>query len=171
MAKMPTERKRPRIGDVVEVRVPGKGFAYLQYVNFHRDPPGYGYLVRVLPGIFKRRPDSVAELAAAAELWFAFTTLGSACHRGEARIVGNESIPEHARSWPIFKAYNDCFGTGEKTWFIWDGVRSWRVGKLPKKYYDGSMEQVVTLDIVTDRIATGWMPRDEVPPGLPRGLR
>jgi hypothetical protein len=170
MSKREKQRKRPRLGDLIEVKVPGKGLAYLQYVNFHRDPPGYGYLVRVLRGVFQTRPSSFEELIAAPELWFAFVALRSAIRDGHATIVSTESVPQHAQRWPMFKGYNENIESGKKTWFLWNGSERRKVGELPPEYYDCSMEQVVTLDIVTDRIATGWMPRNEVPPGPPRGL-
>lgn len=171
MVKPASQRKRPRLGDVVEVRIPGEGLAYVQYVNEHRDPPVYGALIRVLPGIFSERPASFTDLARSRERWFAFLPLGAACHRGYVTIVANELIPESAREWPTFKSYNEGIQTGKKTWYLWDGRSRWRSGDLPEEYYDAPMKEVITLKVLEDRIATGWMPRDEVPPGPPRGLR
>jgi hypothetical protein len=171
MPKPAYQRKRPRLGDIVEINVPGKGLAYVQYVNEHRDPPVWGSLLRVLPGTFKTRPNNFRELAEGHELYFVFFPLGAACNRGYVKIVANERVPRYCRQWPILKAYNENIATGEKTWFLWDGNTSWRVGELPTQFYDASMKEVITLKALEDRIATGWMPRDEVPPGPPRGLR
>ena len=159
------------MGDVIELAIAGKGLAYVQYVNNHREPPVYGPLVRVLPGVHKERPESFTALAAGPESYFVFVPIGVACQRGFVTIVGHEAIPPHARDWPLFKACNENVETGKKTWFLWDGRRSRLVGNLPKELYDCSMKEVTNLTALEDRIATGWMPRDEVAPGPPRGLR
>jgi hypothetical protein len=164
-------RIRPRLGDVIELAIAGKGLAYVQYVNNHREPPVFGPLVRVLPGVYKQRPASLADLTAGPESYFVFIPIGVAAQRGYVRIVGHEAIPAHARDWPLFKAYNENIETGKKTWFLWDGKKSRLVGDLPKDFCDCSMKEVASLKALEDRIATGWMPRDEVAPGPPRGLR
>jgi hypothetical protein len=42
-------RKRPRIGDVVEISTP-RGLAYAQFTHKHVTPPKFGALIRVAPG-------------------------------------------------------------------------------------------------------------------------
>jgi len=157
------QRKRPKLGDVVEVPIPGRGNAYVQYVNHHREPPKLGHLIRVLPGIFEARPDpdSLRKLVTKKERFFAFFPLGAACHQGHTTIVANEPIPLWARDWPLFKAYNENFNTGERTWWLWDGNESKEIGDLPKRYYDLPLEEVIDLKVLEDRIASGWTPRDE----------
>jgi hypothetical protein len=164
MANRSDERKRLKLGDVLEVTLPGKGLAYVQYANNHRDPPVYGPLIRVLPGIFRTRPKSLAEMAAGRESWFTFFPAGPAVSRGYLSIVGNEPIPEHARDWPLFKAYNANFYTGERVWYLCDvkSGTSRKVGALNEKYYDCPMREVIDLKILEDRILNGWTPRDEV---------
>jgi hypothetical protein len=48
------KRKRPEIGDIIEIKTP-KGLAYAQYT--HRDAL-YGNLLRVLPGLYERQPNT-----------------------------------------------------------------------------------------------------------------
>ena len=48
-------RIRKKIGDVIEIPT-SKGFAYVQYTHYHKDPPVYGSLIRVLEGFYKTRP-------------------------------------------------------------------------------------------------------------------
>ena len=48
-------RKRPRIGDVFEIETP-KGLAYAQFTYNYKEPPVYGVLIRVLPGLYESRP-------------------------------------------------------------------------------------------------------------------
>ena len=44
-------RKRPRIGDVVEISTP-RGLAYAQFTHKHDAPPKFGALIRVAPGYY-----------------------------------------------------------------------------------------------------------------------
>ena len=48
-------RIRKKIGDVIEIPT-SKGFAYVQYTHYHKDPPVYGSLIRVLQEFYKTRP-------------------------------------------------------------------------------------------------------------------
>ena len=62
---------RPRLGDVIEIETP-KGLAYAQYTHEHRDPPRYGSLLRILPGIYSQRPSDFAALVAEEERFSVF---------------------------------------------------------------------------------------------------
>jgi hypothetical protein len=55
------ERIRPRFGDIIEIPMP-QGFAYAQYTHKHTDPPRFGALIRVMPGLFPSRPITFAPL-------------------------------------------------------------------------------------------------------------
>ena len=162
MATRPIDRKRPRIGDIIEVCVPQKGFAYAHYINHHREPPGFGALLRILPGIYEARPTKVEDLAAEKELYFVFFPLGAACNRGFVKIVGHVPITAEQQKWPLFRACNENYHTGVKTWFLWDGRNSWKIGDLKPEHYDLSLEQTINLTELENRLESGWMPRDEV---------
>jgi hypothetical protein len=153
------QRKRPRLGDIVEVPVPRKGFAYVHYVKEHR---GYGSLLRVLPGLFKKRRTEVAELAEGKELYLVFFPLGVALHRGHLKIVGEGAVPERFGKWPLFRAFNENIDTGVRTWFLWDGQKYLKIGRLPKKYYDLSFPGTLNLTELENRLAQAWLPRDVI---------
>ena len=155
-------RKRPRLGDVVEIPVPRKGYAYAQYINYHREPPGYGEMLRVLPGMFKKRPETVMSLVDEKELYFFFFPLGVACHRGYTTIIGNAPIPKRLETWPTLRACNENFETGEKTWYLWDGKKSRCIGSLRPEHHDLSLKETWNLTELERRLAKGWMPRDEI---------
>ena len=53
-------RRRPKIGDVIEIPTP-KGLGYAQYVLRYTEPPRYGALVCVLPGLHKKRPSDLSK--------------------------------------------------------------------------------------------------------------
>ena len=68
------KRKRPQLGDVIEIKIP-KGFAYAQYTHKHEKPPRYGALIRVLPGLFQSRPSEFTSLVRQPERFFVFFPL------------------------------------------------------------------------------------------------
>lgn len=91
--------KKLTIGDVVEISTP-RGLAYVQYTHSDRD---MGELVRVIPGLYASRPLNLAELVRGSELYFVFYTLMYAVRAGQAKIVSNEPLPEHAQAEPLMR--------------------------------------------------------------------
>ena len=160
---MTTQRMVPRLGDVIELPVAGR-YAYLQYVNHHREPPRFGALIRVLPGLFEQRPDSLDGLCSRPEGFIAFFPLGAALRGNHGSIVGNKEIPIAFNQWPLFKGYNENIETGDRTWWLWDGRKSWCIGKLNADQYDLPMHETINLTCLHNRILRGWAARDEVRP-------
>lgn len=154
--------RKPRIGDIIEVALPNKKRAYIQYVNYHRDPPVYGPLIRVLPGLFDDRPNDMAVLARQPEKYVAFFPVGAAVARGYLEIVGTAPVPAHlSNKWPLFKAFNESVTTGIRTWWLWDGKKSERITKLSPEHADLPMKEVINLAVLEDRLMSNWTPRDE----------
>lgn len=89
---MENKRKRPRIGDVIEIQT-AKGRGYVQYV-WKSDI--MGPLVRVLPRVFAERPEGLDQLVNAKEMYYVHLPLGAMVARDVAAIVGNVSIPDGA---------------------------------------------------------------------------
>jgi len=113
-----TKRTRPRIGDVIEVETPN-GLAYAHYTHKHDEPPKWGALIRVLPGIFAQRPADFAALVSEPPVFTTFFPLGAACHREITRVVANEVVPPHSRAFPIFRnRTRDRSGRPAGPWFL-----------------------------------------------------
>jgi hypothetical protein len=104
----------------------------------------------------------VRELVNESERFYTFFPAGAAVSRGMVKIVSNEDIPEGSRKLPLFKACNRNFKTGKKTWFIWDGKNDREVGELSAEQYDLPLCQIISFDVLVERIDSGWSPRDEV---------
>lgn len=174
--KRPQDRKRVRIGDVLESRVEGEGvegsggvgYVYFQISLKHET---HGFLVRALPGVHGERVRDLGGLVGGESLWCAFSPVNLMIGEDLLRIVDHQPVPERERSLPVFKACNHLLD-GRKDWFLWDGQTDTHIGTtLPKKYHDYPVDQIVDLKILEDRVVTGWHPRDEVAPGPARGLR
>lgn len=158
-------RKRPRIGDVIEIKTP-KGFAYAQYTYNYRERPVYGALIRILPGLYSSRALNFSDLVQEKERFFVFFPLGAACARGIVKIVAHEEIPERSRGLPLMRSsnrYKDKSGKiVEADWWLWNGKEKWSIGKLPKKYRGLSLLQIWNDTLLVERITSGWQPSDEV---------
>jgi hypothetical protein len=152
-----TDRKRPQIGDVVEITTPD-GLAYAQYTHKHVSPPKYGELIRVLPGTWKLRPSNFAELVLQPSRFITFFPLGAACSRGIVRVVASESIPAFATQFPIFRnSHRDVRGRRVGNWFLWDGVKEWQVPTLSlAQLQEYPPSGVINDTLLIERITTGW---------------
>jgi hypothetical protein len=153
--------KRIILGDLIEIPLSQGRLAYAQFVYNNREPPGFGHVVRVLPGIFDRRPENLGRLVQQSERFVTYFPAQAAVRLGMVTNVANEEIPERCRTLPLFRACNRNFKTGEKTWYLCDG-KDTRLGKLPQKYYDLPIERLVSFDTLVEQIESGWSPRDEV---------
>lgn len=159
--KLPSERTRPQIGDVIEFETPA-GLAYAQFTLHYTAPPRYGALLRVLPGLFPKCPSDFGSLVQQRERFSTFFPLGAACARGIVRIVANEPVPERASGLPLMRMAGGMRRDGRVlNWWLWDGEREWPVDALTEKERELSILEVMNDTALVDRIASGWSPRDE----------
>jgi hypothetical protein len=151
--------KRIRIGDVVEVMT-SKGMAYAQVAHLHREEhSAYGPFLRIAPGFFTKRPERFEELLRKEPIATMFCALRAAVKGGICEIVGNVPVPEAARSFPLFRGSNNLpGGTTPKTWWFWDGERTWFVGKITPKQRTMPLREIVDGVVLRERIESGWSP-------------
>ena len=126
-------RVHKKIGDVIEIPT-SKGLAYVQYTHYHKNPPVYGSLIRVLQGFYKTRP-SEKEFGVVVKKPHRFQTfcpVHYGVNLGDWERVGNFPLPEFVQNFPVFKNTNSPPNSDPKeaVWSLWDGEKSWRVGKL-----------------------------------------
>jgi hypothetical protein len=145
------ERLRPQLGDVVEIPT-SIGFAYAQYTHKHAQ---YGSLIRVLPGTYQARPLDFAALVPQNPQFITFFPLGAACHRKIVSVVANELIPADAQAFPVFRT-SVRGPQGHGPWWLWDGVKEWRIGPLAKGMESLPIRGVVNDTLLIDRIVAGW---------------
>jgi len=88
-------RRRLQIGDIIEIETP-MGLGYVQYTQ--NDKQMLGEMIRVLPGIYPERPESLSDLVRGKERFFIFTPLNALLRDGDVVIVGNQPIPSYAGS-------------------------------------------------------------------------
>lgn len=155
-------RKRPKIGDIVEIKTP-QGLAYFQYTHEH---PEMTSLIRVLPGLYSERPSDFRELATQQERFVVLFPLGAALRRGLVQIVANEEVPSPARKFPLFRAAGARDKDGRVlNWWLWDGKRSWYIGVLKPEHHKLPTEGIWNDTLLIERIVSGWKPEDDLGQG------
>jgi hypothetical protein len=152
--KQAHERVRPQIGDVIEISTP-RGLAYAQYTHEHREAPRYGSLLRVLPGLYERRPEDLRSLVEQEERFSVFFPLGAALARGILRIVGNVDVPVRKQPFPVFRSK-----TPTGTTYYWDGRREWRETwwRPTPRWRRGAIDEVWNDTALVERVSSGWQP-------------
>jgi hypothetical protein len=151
-------RKRPRIGDVIEIRTE-KGFGYFQYTAAD---PEQGALIRVLPGVFSERVADIPKLGAAKELYFVFFPLGAAVARGLVEIVANAPIPNGSERPRRMKRPIAIAPDGSiRSWAITEDGRDRFTPRLADDERALSPCVIWNDTLLADRIARGWLPQDE----------
>jgi hypothetical protein len=148
---------RPRIGDVVRITAMGGASALAQFTHRHVQ---YGALLRVLgpaPDDARLADDAAAaEFAARPTQFLAFFPLGAACHRGIAEIIGEAPVPREAQAFPIFRSALPLREGGRGSWWLWDGVREWRVGGLDPGPRGLPLRGIMNDTLLVERAQSGW---------------
>lgn len=145
-------RKRPQIGDVIEIGTP-LGLAFAQFTHKHHT---YGALLRVLPGLYASRPESLSELSLTEPQFSTFFPLGSACSKGIVQIVGNEAISESLRMFPTFRTSVKGQDGRWGPWWLWDGHKEWKIGQLQPGMEALPPRAVINDTLLIERIVSGW---------------
>jgi hypothetical protein len=153
--------KRPQIGDIVEITT-SKGLAYALYSHEHDKQPRMGSLLRVLPGLFSKRPETFSEMTQKKEQFAVFFPLRAAVKQGIVQIIAHEKLPDWAIRFPVFRnGLPDRYGKVHD-WWLWDGEKEWKVGKLTPE-----MRLYPDLGVVNDTrliemIEAGYNPENDV---------
>lgn len=152
--------KKIRIGDIVEIPT-SKGMAYAQYS--HAAKGEGGVIIRVLVGLFKKRPDSFEEVVEKKHKFITPFPLGPAINRGIFNVVGNVEVPDEEKIFPLFRAAGATDEEGiVKVWWLWDGEKEWPIGILPSKYIRLPILWVPNDTALVEMIEEGWTPETDV---------
>jgi hypothetical protein len=126
-------RVHKKIGDVIEIPT-SKGLTYVQYTHQHTTPPVWDSLIRVLQGFYKKRlaNEEIATLVNQPHRFQTFCLLQTGIKKDEVKLMGNFLVPEFVQKFPVFRASNNMPKKDplEKIWWLWDGEKEWKVGKL-----------------------------------------
>jgi len=148
--------RRPRLGSIIEIRA-ADGLHYAQVTHNHREPPVWGWLVRVFVGSHTHRPKSFDSIAAGPVQFSTFYPVGSAANAGLVEIVGDAPVSAENGKFPIFKSGVENPVTGQvDIWYLWDGNREWRVGQLSEEMLGYPILEITTGDLLHRRVEANW---------------
>ena len=148
--------KRIRIGDVVQVTTP-RGFAYAHYSHKHAM---FGSLLRILSGLYSEVPGDLVELTHKLPRFVTFFPLQAAVSRGIVDVVGNVPLPAAAQPFPLFRAAMRDPATGKvSAWWLWDGLREWRLDQLSAEQLSLPIREIVNDTLLVERIVSDWTPQ------------
>lgn len=161
------ERKKPKIGDIYELKVQ-RGLAYVQYTHDGKDN---GQLVRVLPEIFSSRPSDYPALSKQKELYFIFCFLERGLRAREIELVSNQAVPEWARPFPVMRKAGGRSRDGRVLkWYIGDGRRLYTVEEMQRalnvreltpEQRRLSVAQIWPISTLAREIERGWTPESD----------
>lgn len=146
---------RTRIGSIIEIQTK-LGLSYGQYTHQH---PMMGGLIRVFDEVFQIRPCNLNKLVSGPVRFSTFFPVRAAIHRGIFKVIGHAEVAPHNSLFPLFRN-----GTPDKEtktvdcWWLWDGEKSWRVGKLTKEQRNLPLRSVWNDTMLIKRIEEGWTP-------------
>ncbi len=159
---MERDRKLLKPGDVYSLDTP-KGIAYLQFVEW---PAGHIPCFRVLQGVYKHpiTNERIQKLAYKSHRFITSIPIVSAKKDSTWRRQGGFVLPvKYAKLPPFVNDSTDIFGS-KYGWAIVrytnDGRVETHVDKLSEEQKDYPEDGVSAMDLLADRIASGWRPRD-----------
>jgi len=147
------------VGDILELHT-RLGYVYAQCT--HKDS-FHGPLIQVLAGIYTQ-PIADISLTQSSEVRFSvFLLWGKTTDHTLVRKVGRLEVPEARRTFPLFKVgIVDPKSKKVATWWLWDGEREWKVGRLKKDEENLSCREIWDEVLLVSRLENNWLPRDDV---------
>lgn len=150
-----------RVGDLIEIKT-GKGLVYAIYTHRHDKPPKYGALLRVFDEVYELRPDTFDATIKHPVRFSVFFPLQAAVNRGLVEVVATVQIPDGLRQFPLFRS--GMVNPETKTvdsWWLWDGEREWRIGRLTQEQRKLSIRGVWHDTMLIQRIEEDWRPEND----------
>jgi len=150
--------KRIKLGDVIEIPT-SRGLAYAQFALKKEQ---WGALIRILPRFFWERPSDLCERVKEKKKFITFFPLQAAINRKIFEVVENCAVPESAKQFPLFRAAGYVDRQGKvHDWWLWDGEREWRIGKLTPEQQKLPMRHVINDTLLIEDIENEWTPETD----------
>ena len=143
---------RINLGEIFEIKT-AKGFAYLHYFYLDNDKIPW---LRVLPGMYKDRPDNVEELAATKEKYILRFMIGVAYHRKYVEKTG--FFPADSFKKPQFMRSPESRGGDFLGWYIINTDTFFRnlFQELTSEQIQLSSWGIWSYPLLLDRLESNW---------------
>ena len=150
-----------RIGDLIEIKT-GKGLVYALYTHRHDNPPKYGAMLRIFNQVYPSRPTNFDATIKLAVRFSVFFPLQAAVNRGLVEVVATLQVPEELKQFPVFRSGMVNPETKKvDAWWLWDGEKEWRIGRLTQEQRKLSIRGVWNDTILIQRIEEDWRPESD----------
>lgn len=146
---MQTQRKRVRVGDVLEVKV-GDRFAYVQYIGKH---PRYGEALLVPPTLHDRKTVVTNDLLLGP--YTTFYPVSAAVAQRLVEVVGHlepASLPRR------FRRPGAVSGQRVETWIVESETGEQVKSKLTEDELQLSIASIWNHEYLVERLQEGWTP-------------
>lgn len=153
-----TKRRKVRLGDIIEVPT-SKGHAYAQYINDH---PMWGQLICVFDAVFYARPASFDAISAGPTRFKVFFPLAAAVQAGIFEVICNQPIAGDNQPFPVFRDGNADSNGRVTVWYLWDGVREWKIGALTPEQRKLPLRSIWNDTMLIHKIENGWTPETDL---------
>jgi hypothetical protein len=159
--KIPSSRKRPKIGDVIEIAT-RRGLYYALYTHKH---PNFGGLIRVYRLNFSERPSGFFWIEEAVPWFSVFYLIGPSVSRGITPIVASVGIPLALQAFPLFRSGLPNPRTGKvliDKWWLWDGNHEYPFAPLTEEQKLLPVLQIVDDTALIEMIESDYNPLEDL---------
>jgi len=144
-----------KVGDVFRVKTTN-GYGYFQFTFRH---PAMGHLIRVFSGQSRSPVHPLKALVFSKEAFFVYFPLQDAIRRKGVEFVANCPVPLRAQGMqPMRRGGLPSLDGGAIRWSIFDGKKTRVVKKLGLRDARISIDQIINLSLLIERIEKGWKP-------------
>jgi hypothetical protein len=122
----------------------------------------YGDLIRVLPGVYKDRPE-LSALTGRPHLWVTFFPAKAAASRGIVRVVGTYPIEPGSAAFPLFRigGLPDPKTHAIGRWSKWDGAATRPIERMRNEEWALPPLETINDTLLIERILSDWRPEHE----------
>ncbi|MCA9039234.1 MAG: hypothetical protein KDA65_02690 [Planctomycetaceae bacterium] len=157
--KKPSERKRPQIGDVIEIPTP-EGIAYAWYTHKNEK---WGEFIQIFKGLYPEPQSDLSNVLCQPLPYGTFYDLTWSIKQTEVRIVENVPLTEEQVKLPLFKKANcELRSWKALSWSLWDGKDYQNLDYLAPEYYDLPCLEIPSYLAIVEHIVQGWTNADFV---------
>ena len=157
-----TNKKRIKLGDVIEVVISDNKWSYVQYVYNHNQPPHLGTLIRVFPLQYTNQILDYDFFDTLKESFVVFCPVATYVRRGIMNVICNRPVPDCFATMPTFRAPLRNISTGKTTWWLWDGVNEVYIGTLDSETITLPIRQLINYEELKNQIVASWTPAQDI---------